>query len=474
MANSVVSGTFIDGAWRETQNRSEVRNKFTGNPEVVISTSGANEVEAAVAGAYRASKRPIPFQERRDILNRVADYMEERKGKFIADYQIDTGFTRSDAASEFARAVNIYRLSAEEATRISGEQIPLAPNGPADDRLGFSIRIPVGVVVAIAPFNAPLSTVAHKVGPALAAGNAVVLKPAELTPLSAINVVQTFADAGLQDGFLQLLTGKGSEIGNALLGDDRIRFYTFTGSTRVGRTISANSGLARTHLELGSNSATIVTPSADLEQVARLVTRAGFRKAGQVCTSVQRILADKSVVDDLASLLQESIGALKAGDPRDPRTEVGPLISRAEAERAHAWIHERDAISAKVSGGELQGSVLTPTLLVNPGTDSKVLTQEIFAPVASIIPTDSTREAIALINSGPYGLQAGIFTRDVGEAFHAVRQLEVGGVIVNDSSSYHADTMPYSGVKESGHGTEGPKYAVEDMTDLRMVVFNLS
>lgn len=472
MTGSEIAGTFIDGEWRRTSNRTEVLDKFTGEPAAVIATSGLDDVEAAIAGAYRASRATIPPYDRQRILNRVADLMLERRDRFIADYQTDTGFTHADASGEFERCVSVYRLSAEEATRIQGEQIPLKPMSPTDDRTGFTLRVPVGVVVAIAPFNAPLSTVAHKVGPGIAAGNAVILKPAEYTPLSAVNIVQAFADAGLPAGYLQLVTGKGRVVGNALLGDDRVRFYTFTGSTGVGRTVSANSGLARTHLELGSNSATIVTRSANLEQVAALVSRAGFRKAGQVCTSVQRILADRTIIDDLATLLGERVGALRSGDPRDPGTEVGPLISAAEAERAHAWV--REAGSARIAGGELQGSVLSPTLLLDPGVDSRVLTEEIFAPVASLVPTDSTQQAIDLINGGPYGLQSGIFTNDVGEAFHAIRSLEVGGVIVNDTSSYHADAMPYSGVKASGHGAEGPKYAIEDMTDIRMVVFNLS
>ncbi|WP_075200982.1 aldehyde dehydrogenase family protein [Leucobacter celer] len=473
MAANGLRGTFIDGEWRATDSRSPVLNKFTGIPAAEVASSALQDVEDALEGAYRASRRTIPADERQAILHRVANIMEADEERFLEAYQLDTGFTRSDATGEFARAVNVYRLSAEESIRVAGEQIPLKPAGPGDDRLGFSLRVPVGVVVAIAPFNAPLSTVAHKIGPAIAAGNAVLLKPAEQTPLTSIEIVEAFAEAGLPPGYLQLLTGRGQVIGNALLGDNRVRFYTFTGSTGIGRVVSAHSGLARTHLELGSNSATIVTASADLDRVARQVARAGFRKAGQVCTSVQRVLADRTIIDDLAERLRERISRLSAGDPWAPGTDVGPLISRGEAERVHSWIGEIGPSGAKIAGGEIDGSVVTPTLLLDPDPDSNVLNREIFGPVASLVPTDTTDQAIGMINSGPYGLQAGIFTADIGEAFRAVHDLEVGGVIVNDTSSYHADAMPYSGVKESGHGAEGPKYTVEDMTETRMVVFNL-
>jgi acyl-CoA reductase-like NAD-dependent aldehyde dehydrogenase len=328
-------------------------------------------------------------------------------------------------------------------------------------------------VAAIAPFNAPLNTVAHKIAPAIAAGNGVVLKPAELTPLSSIALVQALADAGLPAGYLNLVPGPGRRTGMALIRDERVRFVTFTGSTAVGRIVKSESGLARTHLELGANSATIVAADADLDRVAALVARAGYRKAGQVCTSVQRLLVHRAVATDLAERLTAIISALRAGDPRDPFVDVGPLISVADAERASDWIEAARGKGTSIVGGERNGAVLEPTLVVEPDAHSRLLTDEVFAPVVSLVSVDSVDSAIDLVNAGPYGLQTGVFTQDIDRAFSAARRLRVGGVIINDTSSYHADAMPYGGVKASGHGVEGPKYAVQDMTDPRIIVLNL-
>jgi len=335
------------------------------------------------------------------------------------------------------------------------------------------MRIPVGAVAAIAPFNAPLNTVAHKIGPAIAAGNGVVLKPAELTPLSSIALVSAFADAGLPPGYLNLVPGPGRSTGMALIRDERIRFVTFTGSTAVGRIVKQESNLARTHLELGSNSASIVASDADLDLVTRLTARAGFRKAGQVCTSVQRLMVDRRVADELADRLSATVAKLRAGDPRDAASDIGPLISTAEAERVHGWIEQSRGRSTRIIGGDLNGPVLQPTLVVKPDAQSRLLSDEAFGPVVALTVVDSFEDAIQRINAGPYGLQSGVFTQDIDRAFHAARTLRVGGVIINDTSSYHADVMPYGGVKASGHGVEGPRYAVHDMTDPRIVVLNL-
>ncbi|KAA9154682.1 aldehyde dehydrogenase family protein [Amycolatopsis acidicola] len=465
------SGLFVDGGWRPAAGRIPVLDKYSGEVVAEIAAATEPDVKDAIAGAHAASSRPLEPAERARVLETVAGLLDARAGEFVADYVAETGFTTADARNELRRAASIYRLSAQEALRIAGEQVPLSATPGSENRLAFTVRVPVGVVVAIAPFNAPLSTVAHKIGPAIAAGNAVVLKPAEKTPLSALNVVQAFADAGLPPGFLQLVCASGSAIGSALLDDDRVRFYTFTGSTAVGRVISAGAGLARTHLELGSNSVSIVAADARLDDVVRLVATAGFRKAGQVCTSVQRILVDESRFDDLTTALAERVKALTAGDPRAEGTDLGPLIAESEAARAEEWV-SRSAARLRV-GGERNGSVLTPALLADPAPESEVLSKEIFAPVVSVVPVRDFDEAIARVNEGRYGLQAGVFTQDLDRAFHAARELRVGGVMINDTSSYHADAMPYGGVKDSGHGVEGPRYAVEDMTDPRIVVLNL-
>lgn len=467
------SGLYIDGEWRDAAGRIEVLEKYSGDVLADVAEATPEDAKDAIAGAYHASERPLGEGERARILLRVADLMEERADRLVDDYVGETGFLEADARGELRRAVGIYRLSAEEALRIAGEQVPLAATPGSENRLAFTTRVPVGVVVAISPFNAPLSTVAHKVGPAIAAGNAVVLKPAENTPLSAINVVRAFADAGLPPGLLQLVCAPGGVIGPALLDDDRVRFYTFTGSTAVGRVIAAGAGLARTHLELGSNSVSIVAADARLDDVVRLVATAGFRKAGQVCTSVQRILVEHTRFDELTAALADRVAGLKAGDPRAAGTDVGPLISEASSRRAATWVDTAGRSARLRVGGERSGSVLTPALLAEPPEESEVLTQEIFAPVVSVVPVRDLDDAIARVNAGRYGLQAGVFTQDLDRAFHAARSLRVGGVMINDTSSYHADAMPYGGVKDSGHGVEGPRYAVHDMTDPRIVVLNL-
>jgi succinate-semialdehyde dehydrogenase/glutarate-semialdehyde dehydrogenase len=465
------SGLFVDGEWRSAAGRIAVLDKYSGDVVAEIAEATPEDAKDAIASAHRASAQPLEPDDRARVLAGVADLMEMRAEQFVDDYVAETGFTTADARNELRRAVSIYRLSAQEALRIAGEQVPLAATPGSENRLAFTIRVPVGVVVAIAPFNAPLSTVAHKVGPAIAAGNAVVLKPEEKTPLSAVNVVHAFLDAGLPPGLLQLVCARGEIVGPALLDDDRVRFYTFTGSTEVGRLIAAGAGLARTHLELGSNSVSIVADDARLDEVVRLVAVAGYRKASQVCTSVQRILVEGGRFDELTEALAERVAGLTAGDPRAVGTDLGPLIAESEARRASAWI-ERSSARLRV-GGERRGSLLTPTVLADPAADSEVLTREVFAPVVSVVPVHDLDDAVARVNAGRYGLQAGVFTQDLDRAFHAARNLRVGGVMINDTSSYHADAMPYGGVKDSGHGVEGPRYAVHDMTDPRLIVLNL-
>ena len=289
----------------------------------------------------------------------------------------------------------------------------------------------------------------------------------------AMALTLALADAGLPPGYISLVSGPGIRTGTALVTNPGVRFVSFTGSTAVGRAIRQNSGLARTHLELGSNSVSIVAADADLDLVTDLISHAGYRKAGQVCTSVQRILADHQISDELGEILASEVASMKAGDPRSPDSDVGPLISTEAAARAHAWVKAAQGEGTTVVGGALQGHLLQPTLVISPKENSQLVKEEAFAPVVSLIPVSSSDDAIAQVNSGPYGLQVGFFTQDLDRAFDAVRRLEAGGVMINDTSSYHADMMPYGGVKESGHGVEGPKYAGQDMTDRRLVVLNL-
>jgi acyl-CoA reductase-like NAD-dependent aldehyde dehydrogenase len=468
------TGLLIDGQWEPGRAQLAVLDKYTQQQIASVARAGPAEVGRAVTGALAAAQRPLPPARRQAILAEAARLLDERRDEIRALYVAETGFTPADAATELTRAVATLRLSAEEAVRIAGQEIPVAATPGSEHRLAFTIRVPVGVVAAITPFNAPLNTTAHKVGPAIAAGNAVVLKPAEQTPLCSVALAQALLDAGLPPGFLQLVCGPGESTGTALVADRRVRFFTFTGSAAVGLAIKQNSGIAKTHLELGSNSASIVAADADLDLVADLAVRAGYRKAGQVCTSVQRLLVHEAVADELAARLARRVAGLRAGDPRDPAVQVGPLIAPAEAERAERWIRQAAGRGAAVLvGGERDGPVLAPALLRDPPPDSRIMTEEIFAPAVALAAVASLDEAIDLVNASEYGLQAGVFTQDLDAAFHAARRLRVGGVMINDTSSYHADAMPYGGVKDSGYGLEGPHYAVQDMTDLRIIVLNL-
>jgi acyl-CoA reductase-like NAD-dependent aldehyde dehydrogenase len=471
------TGVLVDGAWRPGAAKAVVRDKFTQQPAAELRAASEADAVDAVSAAALAAESPLPPARRQQILSEAARLLAAHAAEVTANYIAETGFTRTDAETELARAVGTLRLSAEEATRIAGEEVPVAASPGSERRLAFTIRVPVGVVAAIAPFNAPLNTVAHKIGPALAAGNAVVLKPAEETPLSSLALAVLLREAGLPPGYLNVVNGPGETVGRALTADPRVRFITFTGSTAVGLAIRHQSGITKTHLELGANSASIVAADADLELVARLVRNAGFRKAGQVCTSVQRVIADARVARDLADLLRERAAAIMPGDPRDPVTGVGPLIAPAEARRARSWIDEATGQGATLlTGGErdsADGALLSPAVLYDPPPGCAIMTDEIFAPVVAVVPVKDVDEGIGLVNAGRYGLQAGVFTRDLDVAFDAARRLRVGGVMINDTSSYHADAMPYGGVKDSGYGLEGPRYAVQDMTDPRIIVLNL-
>ncbi|MEW1819290.1 aldehyde dehydrogenase family protein [Arthrobacter sp. NPDC080031] len=468
------TGLLIDGQWQAPSNVVTVWDKYTQQEIAKVAVATPADVDRAITGAQAASRTVLPAARRQEILLKAADFLVAEQEEIVALYIAETGFTRTDAVNELKRTADLYRLCAGEAVRIAGEEIPVAATPGSENRMAFTTRVPVGIVGAIAPFNAPLSTVAHKVGPALAAGNAVVLKPAEVTPLCAMAVADIFQRAGLPAGYLQVVCGSGRTTGDALVRDNRIRFFTFTGSTAVGRMIKANSGIARVHLELGANSASIVANDADLDLVARLATKAGYRKAGQVCTSVQRLLVERGVFDELTEKMRRNVGALRFGDPRAQGTDVGPMIAAKEAERAASWIAEARRGNDNVLGGQLDGSVLEPALIIDPLPDIRLLNEEAFAPVVTLVPVDSVDQAVQQVNDGQYGLQTGLFTRDLDRAFHAAKSLQVGGVIINDTSSYHVDSMPYGGVKDSGIGVEGPKFAVQDMTDPKLIVLNLN
>lgn len=463
---------WIDGRWVDGEaGTAPLEQKYTGETLAEVAQASPDQVEAAVASLLRAvSREVIPPYRRFEILSRASALVAERREQLRDLIVAESGFTRGDADGEITRATQTLRLSAEEATRLAGEMVPLEGAPGVSGRLGFTTRHPIGVVCAITPFNSPLNTVSHKVGPAIAAGNAVVLKPATATPLTAAALVEILLEAGLPPHHVALLHGGGKEVGAALLDDARIGFYTFTGSTEVGRIIQQSVGLRRTQLELGSLSSTIVCADADLDTAVERCVSASFRKAGQVCTSVQRLYVDEAVAEDFAARLLDTMAGLKVGDPSDPATFVGPLISEPEAARVESWVQGAAAAGARVlAGGERDGRVVAPTLLTDVRPDMQVMCNEVFGPVVSLRPYHDLAATIDEINDTPYGLAAGIFTQDVSTALSTAQRLRVGSVHVNQTSSSRIDLMPYGGVKDSGFGHEGPKYAVREMTEERLV-----
>jgi acyl-CoA reductase-like NAD-dependent aldehyde dehydrogenase len=466
-------GLLIGGERVATEQRLPVHDKYTGEVVAHVSSATRGHVTAAVDAAQRAfDAGPLPAHERFRILSQVASAVQQRQDEVARVMIAETGFTWKDVRNDITRAVQTLQLSAEEAKRVGGEVLPIQSAPGFENALAFVMRVPLGVVAAITPFNSPLNTVAHKVAPALAVGNTVVVKPATFTPLCAYWLAERLLEAGLPAGYINVITGPGESIGRWLLEDERVKFVTFTGSTEVGEAIQARIGLRRSCMELGNISATIVCEDADLDRAVRLIAAGSFRKAGQVCTSVQRIYAARAIYDEFVARLRGATSTLKAGDPWDESTDVGPMISEGEAVKAQDWVGEAVRRGAKVlAGGERRGPVLEPTLLVDVPSDARVVCDEIFAPVVSVLPFDTFDQAIELVNAAPYGLQAGVFTRDLHRALDAARRLDVGGVIVNGTSSTRADLMPYGGTKRSGFGREGPKYAAEELTELRTVVF---
>ncbi|MEU5888968.1 aldehyde dehydrogenase family protein [Streptomyces sp. NPDC047461] len=464
------TGLLVDGTWARGSGRLPVADKYTGEVLAELHVPGPDQVDAAVASAARAADG-LPPARRAAILRLAARLLDERRAAILAQYVAETGFTPADAVTEFDRTLLILELCAQEAERLTGEMVPVQAAAGHDDSLCFTLRVPVGVVAAITPFNAPLSTVAHKVAPALAAGNAVVLKPAEQTPLCAIALVRALLEVGLPERLVQLLPGPGETVGDQLVRHPDVRYITFTGSTAVGRHIRAVSGLARTHLELGSNSPTLLWRDADLDHALPLVVRAGYRKAGQVCTSVQRLLAHATIADEVTDRLAALVGDLAYGDPRAPGIQVGPLISSEAAGRAEALTADAVGRGGRlVTGGGREGPMMAPALLSGLPDSARLASEEAFAPLLAIASVGSLDEAVRLANATRYGLQAGVFCQDLDIALTFARRLEMGGVIINDTSSTHPDPMPYGGVKDSGQGVEGPAFAVRDMTESRTVL----
>jgi succinate-semialdehyde dehydrogenase/glutarate-semialdehyde dehydrogenase len=450
-----------------------VADKWTGDDIGEVPRATEHDVEVALAAAVAARKQPWSARERAIALTKSIELLLQRRDSLLGLMRRETGFTSVDVQDEFNRALVTLRLCSEEATRLGGEVVPLGASAGFERRIAFTLRVPIGIVLAITPFNAPLNTVCHKVGPALAGGNAVVLKPAQLTPLTAQALADALWEAGVPRDFLHVLHGGGSDLGLRLLRDPRVDFATFTGSTAVGLVVKRETGVRPVQLELGSASATLVCEDADLDRVAADVQRAGFRKAGQVCTSVQTLYAHRSVHSLLIEKLASGVSSLRAGDPAAAETQVGPLITTEAARKANALVEQAMTHGAtRVVGHMPEGSLFAPTLLDSVTPDMAIAREEVFAPVVSLVEFTDLDDAMETMNAGAYGLQAGVYTTSLSNALRAARGLEVGAVIINGTSSTRADGMPYGGVKDSGFGREGPAYAIKEMTVPRLVMLD--
>jgi acyl-CoA reductase-like NAD-dependent aldehyde dehydrogenase len=464
----------IDGAWVETGDWLEVRSPYDGSLVGRVAKGGQVEARRAVDAAARAMAEPLPAHERAAILDRTARHVEERGEEIARTICAEAGKPMKAARIEAARALSTFTMAAVEARKLAGEVVPMDASPAGEGKVALTLRLPIGVVGAISPFNFPFNLVAHKVAPALAAGCAVVLKPASQTPLSALLLAELEEEAGLPAGWLNVVIGPAGEIGDVLVEDERVALITFTGSAGVGWKLRERAPRKRVNLELGNATPVIVAADADLDDVATRLATHAFSFAGQSCISVQRIYVERPAYDAFLERFLPRVDALVVGDPGDDTTDVGPLISKDDRDRVLEWVEEARSRGARIlAGGDLDGELLRPTVVADAPPDAKVSCEEVFGPLCTVTPYDALDEAIALANGTRYGLQAGIFTRDAKSALHAARALAFGGVTVNEAPTFRADQMPYGGVKDSGNTREGPAYAVREMTEERLVVLQL-
>lgn len=469
---------YINGQWKEAKEYAPLYSPFSGELLAEIAQADDQDVDEAIQAAKKASKEmaKMPASQRALILEKAVAIMEARKEELAVVLAQEAAKPVRTGRGEIARTIQTYKFAAEEAKRIHGETVPLdaAPGG--EGRLAFTVRKPIGVVGAITPFNFPFNLVAHKVGPAIAAGNTVVLKPASQTPLSSLLLADIFAEAGLPAGALNILPGKGAVVGEKLVGDSRIAAITFTGSPAVGIAMKNKAGLKRVTLELGSNSAVIIDHNVEITQalIDRCVMGA-FSFSGQVCISLQRVYIHQSKYEEFLAKFKTATEKLVLGDPLQEETDMSSLISAKDHERMGQWVQEAvDAGAHVVTGGKaVSDRLYAPTILTNVGAHVSCSCQEVFGPIVVVTPFESLDEAIEAVNDSRFGLQAGIYTSDIHAAMRAAEELEVGGVMINDIPTFRVDNMPYGGVKDSGFGREGIKYAVEELTELKFIAIKL-
>ncbi|TES90701.1 MAG: aldehyde dehydrogenase family protein [Candidatus Cloacimonadota bacterium] len=474
MDEKIIEGKmFINGKWKPGKNYFDVVNPFTDEVIGRIPTADDKDIENTIDAAVSAFQisKSLTAYERARLLEEVSKKIDENQKELSKLISLESGKPIRYALGEVKRAVETFKFASIEAKEIYGEVIPMDAAERGKDYFGFYIRVPKGVILAITPFNFPLNLVAHKVAPAIASGNSVILKPASVTPLISLKLIDIFENAGLPQGVLNILFGAGSEVGMKLVKDDRINMVTFTGSLAVGETIKREAGFKTVTLELGSNSAVVVEDVEDLPGVVDRLIVGAFAYSGQVCISVQRIYVNRKLFDDFLTLFVEKTKKLKLGNPLNPETDIGPMITTSETTRAMEWLEEAKSKGAKVlTGGKNEGNIIFPTVLTNVSKEMRVIKDEVFAPVVSIVPYDNFDEALKLADETKYGLQAGVYTKDVNKIFKAVDTINVGGLILNDFPTFRVDHMPYGGVKKSGMGREGLKYAVEEMTEIKLVV----
>lgn len=466
----------VGGRWVE---REETINVYDPQDNSIITTvpKATKEdvllaIEAAEEGVKIAAKMPV--HQRIDILNKAADYVRDHSVQYAETIASEGSKTISEARAEVSRCVETLRISAEEARRINGETIPFDQMPGHENRIGYYYKFPIGIIAAITPFNDPLNLVAHKVGPAIASGNTIIVKPATLTPISAILLAEAFDAAGLPDKVLSVITGSGGEIGDTLVTHPSIRMVSFTGGLETGEQIAKKAGLKKLSMELGSNSPVIVLDDADIDDAVNSCVSGAFWAVGQNCLGVQRVFVTEANFDTFLEKFVEKTNEYKVGNKKDEQTNMGPLIHEKEAIRVEEWVNEAvEAGATLLTGGKRDGAFYSPTVLTNVSSDARIAQEEIFGPVVILFQVKDLDEAIEKANDVNYGLQAGIFTKDISSAHEAIHRLEVGGILVNESSDYRIDGMPFGGVKGSGLGREGVKYTIEDMTEPKLVQFKL-
>ena len=465
----------IGSQWVDKDDKIEVRNPFDGSVVDTVPRGDGEDVKEAIDTAVRGAgiMAAIPAYERYQILHKAAEIMEQRLEDLGRTVTLEEGKVITEGLGEASRAVETMTLAAEEAKRLTGETLPLDASSNGAGKFGFTLRVPCGVVAAITPFNFPLNLVCHKVGPALAAGNSVIVKPATDTPLSALKLTEIMLEAGVPSEAIQCVTGSGGVIGDAISSDPRVRKISFTGSRDVGEHICKTAGLKKVTMELGSNAPLIVMPDADLEKVADATAATGFANAGQVCISAQRVMVNQQVYGDFIDALKPKVEALTTGDPLGEAVKMGPMIREADAVRVNEWVHEAVAGGASlVTGGGRDGTMHAPTIVADVDPQMRISCNEVFGPAVGLTRFDSIDEAIKEANNTNYGLSAAVFTENIDWALQFAQKVHSGNIHINWGTMWRADFMPYGGLKESGMGKEGPRYAVEEMTELKMVVMH--